>query len=166
MLFNITNPSDPYVMRAIDLEIGAIAVAALAHGAYGLEQIGGDRSANVPIFLMGGHDAWYTKQFERNFEATLNHVMEKRQDELIKALASVFCGTVADKLAFDELAAKCPDDEAYAELLLSTHDAKRTSTNDIGRRAWDMARQLTEMAAVKAAEIAAATEQAATATIQ
>lgn len=166
MLFNISNPSDPYIMRAVDLEIAAVAVSVLGHGKYMLEEIGGDRSGLVPAFLFGGHDEWFTKQFGRDFAATLQHVMDNRQDELVKALASVFCGTPADKIKFDELAAKCQDEEAYATLLLSTHDAKRTSTNDIGRQAWDMARQMTMVQLVKAEALAVATEQAATATIQ
>lgn len=167
MLFNISNPSDPYTMRAVDLEIAAVAVSLLGHGKYMLEEIGGDRSGVVPFFLFGGHDDWFTKQFGRNFADSLNHVLENRDDDLVKALASVFIGTPADKLAFDEKAAQCPDSEAFALLQLETHDAKRTSENDIGRQAWNLARQVTAMRLAKhAAVVEMATTEAATATIQ
>lgn len=158
MLFNIINPSDPYTMRAPDLEVAAVAICLLGEGKYGLEQIGGDRSAQVPMFLIDGHDEWFTKQFERDFNATVDHVIATRADELVKALHSVFIGTPAAKLAFDELAKNCPDDESYATLLLQTHDAKRTSLNDIGRRAWALAQSVVQVEVAKA-EAAVATIQ-------
>jgi hypothetical protein len=161
MHFNIINPSDPYTMRAVDLEVAAVAVGVLGVGQYGLEEIGGDRSGVVPMFISGGHDEWYTKQFGRNFSDTLNHVLNHRHDELVKALASVHLGTPADKAAFDERAARCADPEAVVELLHELHDAKRTSDNDIGRRAWQMAQALVEQRMAREAAVAEATEQAA-----
>lgn len=147
MLFSIINPSDPYTMRASELEVAAVAVALLGVGQYGLEQIGGDRSAQVPMFPTGGHDDWYQKQFGRDFSASLDHVMTNRFEELIKTLASVHIGTPADKAAFDERAAQCPDPESVVELLHELHDGKRTSANDIGRQAWQMALALVEQRA-------------------
>jgi hypothetical protein len=160
MLFNIINPSDPYTMRAVDLEVAAVAVCVLGEGKYGLDEIGGDRSGHVPVFLLGGHDEWFTKQFGRNFADTLNHVAGNRLDELVKALASVHIGTPADKVAFDERAAQCESPEAVMDLLHELHDAKRTSTNDIGRRAWSMAQALVEQRLIQQEAVAeAATKQ-------
>lgn len=163
MLFNIINPSDPYTMRAVELEVAAVAVCVLGEGKYALEEISGDRSGQVPFFLTGGHDAWFTKQFGRTFAESLNYVCTRRHEELVKTLASVHIGTPADKAAFDERAAQCPDPEAVVELLHELHDAKRTSMNDIGRRAWQMAQALVEQRLLKEA---VAIEQAAGATIQ
>lgn len=161
MLFNIINPSDPYTMRAVDLEIAAVAICLLGSGKYALEEIGGDRSGEVPFFILGGHDEWFTRQFDRDFKTTVDVVVDKRAEELVKSLASVFCGTPADKLAFDDLVKTCPDEEAAAELLLKTHDAKRGSDNDIGRHAWTLAKSIVEVNLMKAAEA-----EAAAATIQ
>jgi len=144
MHFNLINPSDPYTVQAPDLEIAAIVCALLGEGKYSLEQISGDRSAMVPFFLFGGHDEWFTKQFGRDFKATLNHVATARRGELIKSLTSVHLGTPADKLKFDELAAQCPDEEAVMALLHEHHDGKRSSANDIGRLAWSMAHHLAD----------------------
>lgn len=162
MLFNIINPSDPYTMRAVDLEIAAVAVCMIGSGEYALEEIGGDRSGHVPMFLFGGLDEWFTKQFGRGFNATVEVVVSKRADELIKALASVHIGTPANKAAFDEQAAQCTDEDAYSDLLHKLHDEKRSSMNDIGRRAWHLARSVVETKLLQA-ECAA---EAATATIQ
>lgn len=167
MLFNILNAPDPYIMRAVDLEVAAIAIAALSEGLLGLEEIGGDRSGLVPLFTVrGAADAWFTKQFGRNFGESLKHVLDTRYEEVVKALSSVFIGTPADKLDFDELASKCPDDEAYAVLLLTTHDAKRTADPDIGRLAWDMAGRMIQGRLAKNAAVAEAVAEAAGATKQ
>ncbi len=148
MLFNIINPSDPYTIEAGDLEVAAIAVSVLGHGQYALEEISGDRSGQVPFFMAGGHDEWFNKQFGRTFDASLTHVATTRRADLIKALVSVHLGTPTDKRAFDEMAAKCPDEESLINLLHEQHDAKRTSMNDIGRRAWMMAQNLASSAPV------------------
>lgn len=160
MLFNIINPSDPYTMRAIDLEVAAVAVCVLGEGKYALEEISGDRSGQVPIFLLGGHDEWFTRQFGRDFAASLNHVAGNRLEELVKALSSVHIGTPADKAAFDERAAQCPDPEAVVELLHELHDAKRSSMNDIGRRAWSMAQALLEQRLIQQAAAEEAQQEA------
>lgn len=169
MLFNIINAPEPYILRAVDLEVAAIAISAIGEGLLGLEEIGGDRSGVVPLFTVrGAADAWFAKQFGRNFGDSLNHVLgiDDRYEEVVRALHSVFIGTPADKLAFDELAAKCPDDEAYVALLLSTHDAKRTSDHDIGRQAWDMALRMVEGRLARNVAMAEAVEEAAGATKQ
>lgn len=140
MLFNLTNPSDPYTLEAPDLEIAALAACLIGQGQYGLDELTGDKSGNMPIFLLGGHDEWFTKQFGRDFSGSIDHVTETRRAELVKALASVRIGDALARREFDEAAAQCGDDaEAYQAMLNSLHDAKRSSMNDIGRHAWSMA---------------------------
>lgn len=152
MLFNIINPHDPYTLEAPDLEIAANAIALIGKGAYGLHELSGDQSGNVPLFPETGHDEWFTKQFGRDFSASLNHVMDARAGDLSKALASVFIGTPADKRAFEQEARDCVDEEEFHALLTKRHDEKRGSLNDIGRIAWGMA----DMVAAKALEQAPA----------
>lgn len=147
MLFDIVNPSDPYTMEASCLEVAAAAVCLLGQGKFALNELTGDKSGNVPAFLTGGHNEWFTKQFGRDFEQSLNHVMATMQPELIKAFGSVFVGDVQYKRTFEEEAAKCDSEEEFAALLEKRHDAKRTSMNDIGRQAWSMADALMAKAA-------------------
>ena len=92
MKFNLINPSDPYTIEAVDLEVAAVAVAFLGCGKYALEGIGAAAGQDVPIFLFGGHDEWFTKKFGKNFEATSEHVVEHRPEELAAALDSVALG--------------------------------------------------------------------------
>lgn len=152
MLFNIVNPHDPYTLEAPDLEIAANAIALIGQGQYGLHELSGDQSGNVPMFPIDGHDEWFTKQFGRDFAASLSYCMENRADELSKALASVFIGTPAYRHEFDAEARDCVDEEEFQSLLAKRHDAKRGSLVDIGRIAWGMA----DMVAAKALEKAPA----------
>lgn len=138
MLFEIINPSDPYTMEAPDLEIAACAVCLLGSGQYGLNELGGDKTGHVPMFPVGGHDEWFTKQFGKNFGASLNAVLMTRRHVLAGALASVRVGDAALRREFDaELAKLAADDEA-AMFLTAFHDSKRSSMNDIGRHAWQL----------------------------
>lgn len=138
MLFEIINPSDPYTMEAPDLEIAACAVCLLGSGQYGLKELSGDKSGHVPVFLFGGHDEWFSKQFGKDFGATLNAVLVARRQVLAGALASVRVGDAALRREFDaELAKLAADDEA-AMFLTVFHDSKRNSVNDIGRHAWQL----------------------------
>ncbi len=155
MLFNIINPHDPYTLEAPDLEIAANAIALIGKGAYGLHELSGDQSGHVPMFPIDGHDEWFTKQFGRDFKASLEHVMATRSDALSKALASVFVGTPADKREFDRDAAACADEAEFHKLLTTRHDALRGSSNDIGRFAWGLADIVAETALAQAPAVKA-----------
>jgi hypothetical protein len=150
MLFSIINPSDPYTMEAPDLEIAAVAVCLIGNGKYALREISGDQSGFVPMFPFGGHDAWFMKQFDRDFSASVKVVSETpaRRTQLIKALASVNIGDIHYRREFDQKAALCTTPEEAAALWYSHHDAKRTSENDIGRRAWALGQAVLESSPV------------------
>lgn len=92
MKFNLINPSDPYTMEAVDLEVAAVAVGFLGAGQYALEGIGEDAGQEVPIFLFGGHDEWFTEKFGKDFDGTCTHILDHRAEELAKALDSVTLG--------------------------------------------------------------------------
>lgn len=89
MKFEIINPSDPYTMEAPDLEIAAVAVSFLGDGKYPLSGMGQDKGQDVPAFLFGGHDEWFTAKFGKSFEDTATYVMKQRGEELATALDSV-----------------------------------------------------------------------------
>ena len=151
MLFTITNPSDPYTMVAPDLETAALSALLIGQGQYGLDELTGDKSGNMPIFLLSGHDEWFVKQFGHNFSASLDAVCDTpaRRAELVKALASVRIGDAADRRVFDAAANDCKDIEAFQAVLDGIHDSQRTSENDIGRHAWKLAMAVSETAPVE-----------------
>ena len=157
MLFEIINPSDPYTMTADSLEVAAVAVCFLGQGQYALKQLDGD--AEVPMFPFTGHDEWFTETFGRDFNTSIVHVCETDAAGLAKALGSVFIGDATSRQEFDDMAANCKTPEEFDALLRTTHDARRTSQNDIGRRAWALADAVQSQYGVEIAPQAAVTPE-------
>lgn len=139
MLYEIVNPSDPYTIECPDLEL-AIAVEAIFRGVYPLEPISG--GPGVPVLVFGDIDAFCESHFGRTLDDTLAHVMRERKDELAACFASVLIGTAEDRTHFEATVAHCSTADRAA-VRLRVHDAKRSSLNDIGRRAWQFAARLT-----------------------
>jgi hypothetical protein len=139
MLFEIINPSDPYTIEANSLEIAAVACCILGEGKYALAELSGDKSGNVPMFMFGGQDDWFMKQFGRTFEQSCNYASQECTDELCCCLASVMIGGADNRRAAEELLKRTGTPQTYLAALYEMHDAKRTSMNDIGRTAWGMA---------------------------
>lgn len=152
MLFDIINPSDPYTMEAPDMETAACAVCLLGSGQYGLNELTGDKSGHVPVFLLGGHDEWFTKQFGQDFGATLDAVIASRRHVLAAALASVRIGDAAMRRQFDSDLSKLSSDDEAAVFLTAFHDSKRTSMSDIGRHAWSLGVAILERGGAPAGE--------------
>ena len=89
MKFEIINPSDACTMYAPDLEVAAVAVSFLGDGKYPLEGLDAAAGQGVPAFLFGGHDEWFSSKFGMSFQATAEHVMNHRNEELASTLDSV-----------------------------------------------------------------------------
>jgi len=117
MKFEIINPSDPYTVEADDLQVAAVACCFLGDGRYAFEPVDGG-TERVPIFLIGGHDEWFTQKFGMTFEATADHCMQHRAGDLARVLESVTLGR-----------------------------AERSSLNDIGGRANALAQAIRRQAA-------------------
>lgn len=110
MKFKIINPSDPYEMIADDLKIAAVAISFLGCGKYALKGTGNDNTNDVPLFLLGDHDEWFISKFGMSFHDTADHVLKHEPEKLAAALNSV-----------------------------TLMCAKRSSLNDIGRSAKELA---------------------------
>lgn len=123
MKFEIINPSDPYTMETDDLQIAAVAVCLLGDGKYAAKEIDGDTGQDVPIFLFGGVDEWFTEKFGMDYGETASHTLNNRNDALARAFESVTLGR-----------------------------AERSSLNDIGGRAQAIAKAIREKAAALAQE--------------
>jgi hypothetical protein len=145
MLFDIVNPSDPYTIVAPDLEIAAIACVFLGNGQYAFKQIDcGAVAAEVPMFLFGGHDEWFTEKFGAKLDDVLDRVMVKRRDELAACFDSAFIGGPVDRKEFESLTNHLTR-EQFRAARNARHENRRTSLNDIGARAYEMAKRLREL---------------------
>lgn len=121
MKFNLINPSDPYTIEGADLMIVAVAACLLGDGKYGLDGIGEDEGIKMPIFILAKADDWFAEKFSMNYEGAAEYCIHKRGEELAKVLESV-------KLT----------------------SGRRSSLNNIGRRAELMAGAVREAAKVEA----------------
>lgn len=128
MIFEITNPSDPYTMQSDSKAAAFVAVALLGQGYYGLSPLDSGQFS-VPIALFGDWDKGIYDAAEihpTSMEGVRRwlEVYENREP-LATVLDSVRIGGIADR------------DRSKDE-----HDSRRSSMNDIGRRAWRMAAQI------------------------
>lgn len=115
MRFELINPSDPYTFEADNMLIAAVAVCLLGNGRYPADALGEDAnlSNNVPAFLFGGHDEWFTARFGGTFEAVTREALTQRGEAVVQCLRSVTLGR-----------------------------AQRSSLNDIGKSARLLADQI------------------------
>lgn len=82
MLYEISNPSDAITIEHDDELVAAVAVLCIGEGRYGLVRPDGTQA--MPIFLLGGAEAWLaTKGIELELYFTT------RVDDIATALESV-----------------------------------------------------------------------------
>lgn len=130
-IYEIVNPSDPYTMVAENEAVAFVACLLLGRGAYGLRE--GEREA-CPLFRFGGDpEAWLKEKHGVGIDETI----AQNKQELVRVLRSVQIGTRSDRATLDEAIEKCG-----REWMLRRHDEKRSSLNDIGRRAWLIAERV------------------------
>lgn len=125
MIYEVINPSDCCTFDAPDHEVATLAVFMLGEGHYGGQS---DEGPEVPIFLFGGATEWYQKTFGHSFEDGLT----KRRADVAVALGSLIYCDASNRKA---VVASGGDIHAF-------NDAKRTSMNNIGKRAEALAEWL------------------------
>lgn len=136
-LWELINPSDAYTMAGDDYDVAAVACLLLGEGHMGLVEIGGAR--RVPIMLFGLNDAWAQEGFGCTVTDLCNRVMKEKRTALADALASVMIASPAERASYT-LALEFIDDPTKRQTYRDRwHDRQRSSLNDIGKRAWEMA---------------------------
>jgi hypothetical protein len=140
MLYEIVNPSDPYVMEADDRAVACAAGLILGEGAYALKAEGASGAdLALPIFIFGGAVEW----FNETFPTPLESFVPANSKAIAAALETVTIGKFDDYHRLRRAAEALPED-ARAAFLTSWHDDKRSSLNNIGRRAKAIAKGLIE----------------------
>lgn len=142
MLYEIINPSDKYTIDCPDLEIAAIACLLLGEGQYGLKALEKD-AEDVPIMMFGDPDAWFLHHFSKTLPDVMHHVRDTRTDALAAALDSVVIGGEEHRATLQAILHGIAEQRRAAARIL-WHDERRSSMNDIGGRAYAMAKILRE----------------------
>jgi len=146
MIFKIINPSDPYTLEAERLDIAAVTVILLGRGNYALEGV--DNDLEVPIFSFGSDEqtsAWLKENCGFDVEG-LGDFIGNNQDDIATCLESVVIGRPEERQEYidaltEKLAGISEDDDAVADFKFQWHDKRRSSMNDIGGRAQDIAKR-------------------------
>lgn len=124
-------------MLADDPKVAAVATVVLGDGFYGLHDEK-DETVVGPI-AFGGSDDW----IKENFGDTEKYsaFIESHKKEIADALDSVRLGKLKDRREFEN---KIQSIESASERknLEAKHHEKRSSMNDIGGRAWSIAKSI------------------------
>lgn len=133
MLCEIINPSDSYTLRTDDFLCGAVAVAILGEGYYGLRNL--DTQESSPVLF--GWDEWLKEQDILD----LSEYIRQNEERLADVLDSIIIGDKTDREEIEAALKFIPASERK-EFLEKRHDHRRSSMNDIGRAARDLAKVL------------------------
>lgn len=136
MLFEIVNPSDQCTLVAESLELAAVCVCFLGEGRYSLKWL--DCESEVPLFLFGGSDEWFKKNFNSTTEESFENAFTNQLTELIKIFESVLLGGKDQRELF-ELKQKGMNEAEKAAFRIQWNDERRTSMNNICGRALEIA---------------------------
>lgn len=126
VIYEIINPSDTYTIQSPDFYGAAVAVLLLGQGAYGIE--------GTPV--MFGWDDWLMEQ-----KIDLDTFIAAHREAIAVALESILIGDKYDREEVEEILRLMPEDQREA-WLAKRHDKKRSSMNDIGSRAQQLAKSL------------------------
>ena len=132
MICEIVNPSDAYTLRTDNFVNGAVAVAILGNGQYGLQGENGERS---PVLF--GWDGW----FKENHIDDLSQYVREHANEIADILDTVLIGHEYDRREVESALAKMSAEDGR-QWLEQRHDCRRSSMNDIGGYAAKLAKSL------------------------
>lgn len=146
MNFEIANPSDPYTFVAPSAEVASLVTFFLdSRGMCPAIEVGPnferiEGGFSQPFFLGGGASQWFEEEFGRDLDASI----EALRPELAEALESVMIGSPADRGRMERVVAAIENEDDRRRAREAWHDERRTSLNDIGGRARQIAARLRE----------------------
>jgi len=153
MLYDIVNPSDAYTIEAPDLEIATVACCVLGEGQYAFRPIGDETAQEVPLMMFGGTDEWFQQHFNgRDAGAVIGDVMEHRSADLADCLDSCLIGDAHSRQEYSRALELIESPENREKFRAERHDQRRSSMNDIGGRAYKIAKRLREKQSLNGTE--------------
>ena len=105
--------------------------------AYGAKSKDGEDE--IPVFILGGFPEWYKEEFGRDCDAGL----EVLKSDVSDALESFMYGNFEDRKRYD-LALSCITDVDKKEEFKAKWNDGRSSLNDIGTYAHNLAKKIRE----------------------
>jgi hypothetical protein len=148
MLYEISNPSDPYTCEAELPAVAAVAVLMLGQGYYGATDRAGENA--LSIFAFSGWEACEEFIKEKHGIDDLKAFQSQHSLEIAACLDTVTLGGFADYAFFKGAMELIETDEKRAEFRNRWQD-RCSSMNDIGASAWRMAANIREHVSEEAA---------------
>lgn len=143
MIYEIINMSDPYTIEAHSLDVAFIACLFLGRGQYAFQPLS-EEAEKIPLFIFGDCEYWC----QEHLATELKNVVHSVTTEPAKRLALAECfescviGHSQDRETY-RVGLELIDDPAKREQWRAKwHDGRRSSMNDIGGRAYEMAARL------------------------
>ena len=127
--YKLINPSDPYTFLAKTKESAALAVFLLGT-MYGASPKDDNEEKRIPVFLFGGAEEWYRKEFGRSTEAGF----KAEKQNVADALLSFMYGSFEDRRRY-EAALNAITDEEKKKVFMEEWQDGRTSMKNIGEYA-------------------------------
>ena len=127
--YELINPSDPYTFLAKTKESAALAVFLLGT-MYGASPKDDNEEKRIPVFLFGGAEEWYRKEFGRSTEAGL----KAEKQNVADALLSFMYGSFEDRRRY-KAALNAITDEEKKKVFMEEWQDGRTSMKNIGEYA-------------------------------
>lgn len=134
MLYELINPSDPYIFEADSLEVATLTVFLLSTG-FGAKPIKGDEG--VPIMMFGNAEEYYKEKFGRDVQTGL----ETNFSSVRKALASFMLGNFSDYKRYQVALNAITDDDKRKTFIDEWQD-ERSSLNNIGGKAHQISERM------------------------
>ena len=141
-VYELINPSDAYTLRADDDRIAIAACGLLGGGWYGLEKRD-DPEFRAPIGDIDGYHEALGGDF--------GEFVAEHSEAVAACLESVLIGDYGDRETIEDAQSRMPESERRS-FLDAYHERRRSSLNDIGRKARACAAQLRGAARADARE--------------
>lgn len=144
MLYEISNPSDPYTIEANSLDVAFVACMLLGEGLYAFKPVGDAEAPEIPMFLLGlfGAEPWCQKHLGKSFEEAMSSVLDGKRAELADCMGSCLIGNARDRQTYRDGMELITDPVNREAWHFRWHATRRRSLNDIGGRAYVWARSL------------------------
>lgn len=152
IVYTIVNPSDPYTLVARDREVAGLACILLGEGQYALhahdehgQELGNEHGIPLMMFDRKPDDTWRTLF---GGELDIGDRITARAAEIVEVLDTVSIGRYGDRAEY-EAALEMIDDPAKKRAWIERRqEQRRSSMNNIGRRALQIADALRRQTAL------------------
>jgi len=137
--YSIINPSDAYTIKSDSRAVACMACLLVGGGQYGLESKEGD--TGLPLFTFGGDpETWFKKEFEID----IHTFIEENRERIADCLDSILIGGIGERKGIEAVLAAISNPEERERAWVAYQDKKRSSMNDIGTYARDLAKAIRE----------------------